>query len=138
VLASRFELVAAAVANPRQAVQHPRVLDGSREDVMRWAAHDLAWFPEQVRQIGAGFLRLPQYRLAIIEEQSLDLTRLCRYGPRQALGAILECGSVRVGLEGTHHPVDDALDEASEHRAFARWRAQSHLNGERLVRVPPR
>lgn len=30
----------------------------SREEVMRWAAHDLAWFPDQMRQIGSSFVRL--------------------------------------------------------------------------------
>jgi uncharacterized damage-inducible protein DinB len=30
----------------------------SREEVLRWAAHDLAWFPDQMRQIGSGFVRL--------------------------------------------------------------------------------
>jgi len=30
----------------------------SREEVMRWAAHDLTWFPEQMRQIGEAFVRL--------------------------------------------------------------------------------
>lgn len=30
----------------------------SRDEVMRWAAHDLAWFPGQMRQIGASFVRL--------------------------------------------------------------------------------
>ncbi|MBV9603292.1 MAG: DinB family protein [Chloroflexi bacterium] len=31
---------------------------GSREEVQAWAAHDLSWFPEQMRDLGDRFLHL--------------------------------------------------------------------------------
>lgn len=48
-------LAAVEYAYLRMLEQRP---PGSREDMMRWAAHDLDWFPEQMRQIGSGYVRM--------------------------------------------------------------------------------
>jgi uncharacterized damage-inducible protein DinB len=62
----------------------------SREEMMRWAAHDLAWFPGQMRQIGAGFARLletstDESLAAPLNVPWFDFALTCREGLIQVL-----------------------------------------------------
>ena len=63
---------------------------GSREDMMRWAAHDLVWFPDQMRQIGSAFVRVLQASsddtlAAPLSVPWFDFAMTCRDGLLQVL-----------------------------------------------------
>ena len=70
------------------------MLDGhppqSRAEVQAWAAHDLSWFPEQMRELGARFVRLlesstPQTLAAPLNVPWFTFQLTAREGLRQVL-----------------------------------------------------